>query len=529
MGYWSFYFFAKLFLYAGGYIGFHFWPNLGFAAFTALPARTRYWRIAKQLVALPLGAALLYYDSWLPPLARVLSQAGSLADFTLPYLVELAGRFLNLKVLATLAVLLGVYLVLRQRLRMSAFAFVAIFAAVAIPALQSWFSDGTAVTAAENQTATPAAALAAAPAATTADALNAALSSFYGNEATRRVEFKRIASDAPPYDIIFLHICSLAWDDISYVGLENSALLKRFDYLLTGFNSAASYSGPAAIRLLRGNCGETRHSELYKPAAPGCYLFDGLQQAGFEPHWLMNHDGHFGNFFSDVRDRGGLTIPLENDTAVDVSQHAFDGSPVYSDYAVLSRWWEKRQRMPAQHVVLYYNTISLHDGNHLVGKPSMSARDNYRLRLELFMSDIGRFLDQIKSSGRRVVVVMVPEHGAAARGDRMQIPGLREIPTEAITRVPLGVALIDGSADTKTPAPQQQTSDAPTSYLAMSELLARLTSGDPFAQSAPVTLADLPETAMVSENEGTVIMQAGSTFMMRTPDGAWSPYTGRDQ
>ena len=41
--------------------------------------------------------------------------------------------------------------------------------------------------------------------------------------------------------------------------LDNLALLSRFDFVFKNFNSAASYSGPAAIRVLRADCGQPTH------------------------------------------------------------------------------------------------------------------------------------------------------------------------------------------------------------------------------------------------------------------------------
>lgn len=38
-----------------------------------------------------------------------------------------------------------------------------------------------------------------------------------------------------------------------------------------------------------------------------------------------------------------------------------------------------------------------------------------------------------------MMVVVVPEHGGALKGDRMQISGLRDIPSPSITNVPAGV------------------------------------------------------------------------------------------
>src|SRR5262249_39716216 len=125
----------------------------------------------------------------------------------------------------------------------------------------------------------------------------------------------------------------------------------------------------------------------------------------------MNHDGHFGNFFADVRDRGGLTAALEDNSGATPAETAFDGTPVYSDYSVLSRWWTKRQANRAPRVALYYNSISLHDGNRV-----LNGGSSYGDRFASFSRDITRFLSLLRASGRNVVVVFIAEHGAALGG-----------------------------------------------------------------------------------------------------------------
>jgi hypothetical protein len=170
----------------------------------------------------------------------------------------------------------------------------------------------------------------------------------------------------------------------------------------------------------------------------------------------MNHDGHFGNFFADVRDRGGLAVPLADHSGATPAETAFDGTPVYGDYSVLSRWWARRLTNPAPRVVLYYNSISLHDGNRVLN----GADSSYRARFAIFTSDITRFLDLMRASRRRVVVVFVAEHGAALGGDRRQIPGLREIPTAAIAQVPVAIVLINAP---RAAAAAPTRIDAPTS------------------------------------------------------------------
>jgi len=521
MGWWSAYFFAKLLLFAGGYINFDVWWNLLFAVFTALPARNDRQKFTKDIIASVLSVVLLYHDSWLPPLGRVLSQAGALSDFTLPYLMELLGRFFNLKVVLQLNIMLAIYALLKRKLRMATFVFIGIFAVMLGPLFAQRVqaigrSDTNAMVTSR------AASTDVQPDIRTlsAGALNQQLKDFYAQEQHRQVRFSHVAADGAPYDIIILHVCSLSWDDLDDTGKRNDPLLQRFNVTFTHFNSAASYSGPAAIRLLRGNCGQTEHKSLYDTASPDCFVLDGLQAAGFVPQWLMNHDGHFGNFFADVRDRGGMPVRPEDNSGAGVEQRSFDGTPIYDDYSVLSRWWQKRQQNPAEHVVLYYNTISLHDGNKLESNGS----SDYAQRFDLFARDLNHFMDDVQRSGRHVIVIVIPEHGAALRGDRRQIQGLREIPTAAITHVPVGVTLINASVQSPINV------DVPISYLAVNEVLSRFIADNPFAKPSVVLdsyVSSLPQTESIAENEGTVVLSQGQQAMMRTPDGAWSAWDSR--
>jgi cellulose synthase operon protein YhjU len=520
MGLWSAYFIAKLLLYAGGYIGFNPWLNLLFAIFTALPPQNARQRFTKNVIAVPLGIMLLYHDSWLPPLARVLEQTHNLAAFTPEYLWELFLRFLNWKLLLAAVVLVFVYALARRKLRLSTFVFIAILVVLLRPdnpmPLEPALANATVPQAARQNSQA-----AIDPRNLREEALEGMLTDFYEKERLRQVRFAPLPGDDAPYDIVILHVCSLAWDDLNFVGDDNDPLLHRFDIVFDEFNTAASYSGPAAIRLLRGNCGQTPHRQLYESAKSDCLLIDGLQRVGFEPEWLMNHDGHFGDFFNDVRTHGAFPVEPEPPTGIKVVQHGFDGSPIYDDYGVLSNWWSKRLADPAPRVVLYYNSISLHDGNR-VGADKRPA--SYGGRLEKFSSDIRQFMDDMEASGRRAIVLFVPEHGAAVRGDRRQIPGLREVPTRAITHVPVGVRLINTSPGAMK---VRQRIEAPVSYLALNELLARLLADNPFAKSdlqLGSYTQNLPRTESVAENEGTTVMQIGDQSLVRMPDGEWTPW-----
>ena len=518
MGLWSFYFFGKLFLYFAKFIGFYFWPNLGFAAARLIPLRSRWLRVLRQVIAVPVGVALLYYDSWLPPFKRVLEQGGELSQFTLPYLLELLGRFLNPWVIAGLAAIFVVYWALGRWLRMSTLAVVGIVAVPLMLVLPNLHlqppSGGAAVT-----DSAPLVASRSEPA-TDAD-LNTALSSFYRAEVLRQVRFTRTEA---PFDIILVQICSMAWDDLVYAKQRDHSLLKHFDLLFDNFNSAASYSGPAATRLLRGTCGHQKHTELYRPASPGCYAFNGLIQAGFQPQFLMNHDGRFGNFVDTVRTGGGMTaLPVDNRKAP-VQLRSFDDSPVYDDLAILTQWWQQRVSSPEARVALYYNSVTLHDGNRAPDKPNASSREAYPERAKKLLDDIDKFLELIASSGRHAVVVFVPEHGAAMNGDRIQIPGLREIPSPSITHIPVGIKLV-GRLDPSAGA--TVAIHEPSSYLGLFELLSRFIAKSPFDSPGPALseyVRNLPQTESVAENEDNVVMRVGTRYLMRNLDLTWTEY-----
>ncbi|SFF53126.1 cellulose synthase operon protein YhjU [Fontimonas thermophila] len=510
MGFWSCYFLIALFLFYSGSIRFELWPNLVLFALVAWPLQMRVLRIARLCIAVPAAIALLYRQSHFPPFTRLLESSRNLAAFSWDYLLELVVRLINPAILGGTAVVVLLWLLLAHRLRMSTIALIGMLTTPLVPLAQALLHPPTVV-----------AGTAAEPVQTlTRETLTARLNTFFASEANRRVVFPGTVS-GPAFDIVVLHLCSLAWDDMKLVGMTDDRLIQRLNVLMTEFNTAASYSGPAAIRVLRGACGQPRHAALYDPPQPECQVFRQLERLGFAIHWEMNHNGVFGDFRGDVARNLGVAATIQLDPAAQVTQRAFDGLPILSDFDVLAHWWEKRLRMPAERVALFYNGASLHDGNRIEGYRPRDVNDSYARRLRSLLDDLNRFFDLVAQSGRRVVIVFIPEHGAALRGDRRQMSGLREIPTWAITHVPAGLALLGGS---DAPAPQQIV-DQPMSYLGLFELLSRLLADNPYASGGRLgpQLAGLPTTEPVAENEGTVVMRVGNRFQMRTPDGSWTP------
>ncbi len=514
MGLWDLYFIAKLYLYFGHFMGFHAWPNLAFALFLIAPVPGRLSRLkfVRRIVAFPVGIALFYYDTWLPPVRRVIQQTPELKGFTLPYLLELIGRFFNPWVVAGLVLAMVIYFFARKRLRISSFIFLAMLVLL-LPIGHAGLSSGPDGMDSANAAGDPG-----------SDAnLTTQLDAFFRNEAGRTVSFTPPAKTDAPFDIIFVQICSLSWDDIDFTKQRDNPIFRHFNIVFTDFNSAASYSGPAAIRLLRGSCGQPMHKALYAPPSSQCLTFDNLQRIGFEPEIALNHDGHYGGFLDeDIQVRGGLKATPFDTKDLPTYLQAFDGSPIHDDYAVLTAWWEKRVQSQAERVALYYNTISLHDGDQYQGRRSNSM-EIYPARLTQLFADLDNFFKTLQASGRKAVVVVLGEHGASIRGDKMQIAGLREIPTPRITTVPVGIKLVGFSDDHADPVIVSE----PTSYLAISKLLSEFIAVSPFGAnklSLEDYVRDLPSTEFVSQNEDIVVMKSGKQYFIHSRDADWVPY-----
>jgi len=522
MGAWNLYFTVALVLHCTGRIALNPWLNLLLAAAALAPAQLPVWRWLRVPVLVIAAGALLYYESFLPPLESLLREANGLSGFSTEYLSEILGRTIDPRLVLWCAALLAAGLALRQWLRISAFVVLALLVVPLVP-LSTPAGAGIDAGAAS---AGPSAAAATADedgetliTDTQPAALDAAVQRFFDEEAHRTLAFPRLGRDL---DLIILHICSLSWDDLRASGLLNHPLFGRFDVLFDRFNSAASYSGPAAIRLLRGTCGQSRHDALYDTASEDCLLVDRLQAAGFQPQLLMNHDGHYGHFRADLARHGGLEVDPQPSAGARVALRAFDGSPIGEDYDVLHGWWQRHRAAHASRVALYYNTISLHDGNRAPDDPGGWVA-SYPGRARRLLDDLAQFVDEVRASGAPAIIVFIPEHGAAVHAAPGQIAGLRQIPGPNITEVPVGLFL--SGLNVNAPLRPMHV-EASTSYLGLNEVLANLMA----AANSPSGRIDLAEVLarplvlpFVAENDGILVVRAGDGYRTRQPNGRWSP------
>lgn len=499
MGAWNFYFLAKLYLYFRGYLHLDFVLNLLFIIFLLIPvpAQLKGYRslaVLKNIFGGILGLLLLWHDSWLPPLGDVVSFVDQGGMPSKEYVLRFLMEFVNPFEIVALVSVLAVAILIRHRIRLTPVVFVLL---LIVPVREIGQHPG---------------------------GIEGDVRAFYRTESSRVVHFANSKTTAPDFDVIIIHICSLAWDDLKGAGLEADPFFKSFDYLFTDFNTVTTYSNPSAIRLLRANCGQTPHDALYREAPRDCYLIDALRSRGFETYFTMNHDGVYGHFSEQVKALAHLDAPL---LPVGLTPQAidFDGSAIFDDYDVLAKWWALRLKSPSAAAAVYYNTISLHDGAHWVNEKQWWKHDrtvHYREAALKLFEDVSRFFDLVASSGRKAVIIFVPEHGMALRGNILQVAGLRDIPFKPITRVPVGIKLI-GINSGHGNLPQRIVS-MPTSYLALSTLLASFTERTPFETGGMESrdrIARLPETEFLSENQGNRIFKKGVEYFLYGKEKKW--------
>jgi len=518
LGWWNLYFILKVMLYFLGRIDFHALENISFAGLLLIPLRNRFLIVARQIIAVPLGIWLFHYDSFLPPLDRLFAQLDQLLAFEPAYLLELLLRFVPGNALLALGLVTVAYYFAAKLFRVSVIVVLALFA-TGFQTVENSFP-----VAAIAQGPSQNAALATATDTGNDRNLNNYLNEFFANERSRQVPLQRSPDTNNRFDILFLSVCSLAWDDMEITGVTGHPLMQQFDIIFDQFNAATSYSGPALLRLSRASCGQPSHKALYESAAPECRLFENLARLGYQEALLMNHDGVFNSLLERTRQFSGIDAPLFPQDGLEVTQKAFAGSPVYSDLELLSRWWSARLQEQGKPVVALYNSATLHDGNRILHHKPVFGVESYRLRINTLFDELNQFIKQLQKSDRNIVVVLIPEHGGGLRGDKMQISGMREIPSPSITHIPVAVKLIGPGLQRRGAVARVPQA---TSHMSLAQLIDNIIEQGVFSGrnfSAADLARGMPETPSVSQNEGSTVIALDNQYFISLDNEDWSQY-----
>lgn len=524
LGVWNVYFIIAFALAAFGYIELNLLGNALLMAWLLLPVGPKWLRILRGTLGVAAAAVLLYSESWLPSVDSILANKGGIAGFSLLYMAEFALDFINVKMVGWgLLVFLGYFLV-RRYVRVTFFTIVYFLGAVTMPWVQSILPERAPVVTADAGGQTNEAAAPAKTGKADAKAVGEWYDAFLAYEHDRRARFPNGLSEKDtPFDILLLSICSVSNDDLAVSQLDQHPLFKEFNIRFDSFNAATAYSGPALLRLLNGACGQPSHSELYGERRPECEIMTRLGTLGYSQRLLMDHSGEYDNFLQSMRDKAGVTATLDN-AKYPTRYMGFDDEEIADSLAVLRHWQRTQVKSKAGRTATLINFIALHDGNRLPGR---GRAEPFKPRAQEMFDNIRTFLRELERSGRKTMVVIVPEHGAAVRGDKIQVPRLRDIPTMRISRVPVMVKFVGLKGMPNEPI--HVTGN--TSYLALTSLIGKTLETDYFSKDGGTVpleqlVHDLPQTNPVSENGTVQTLEYQGREYFRQNGGEWKPYGG---
>ena len=524
LGVWNVYFIIAFALAAFGYIELNHLGNALLMAWLLLPVGPKWLRILRGTLGVAAAAVLLYSESWLPGVDSILANKGGIAGFSLLYMAEFALDFINVKMVGWgLLVFLGYFLV-RRYVRVTFFTIVYFLGAVTMPWVQSILPERAPVVTADAGGQTNEAAAPAKTGKADAKAVGEWYDAFLAYEHDRRARFPNGLSEKDtPFDILLLSICSVSNDDLAVSQLDQHPLFKEFNIRFDSFNAATAYSGPALLRLLNGACGQPSHSELYGERRPECEIMTRLGTLGYSQRLLMDHSGEYDNFLQSMRDKAGVTATLDN-AKYPTRYMGFDDEEIADSLAVLRHWQRTQVKSKAGRTATLINFIALHDGNRLPGR---GRAEPFKPRAQEMFDNIRTFLRELERSGRKTMVVIVPEHGAAVRGDKIQVPRLRDIPTMRISRVPVMVKFVGLKGMPNEPI--HVTGN--TSYLALTSLIGKTLETDYFSKDGGTVpleqlVHDLPQTNPVSENGTVQTLEYQGREYFRQNGGEWKPYGG---
>lgn len=517
LGWWNVYFIAKLLAIGGSLTLLPAWDTL-LLIVLLWPVSSPALKLLRQVVCIPAGLAIFYAETWLPSPVTLWNNAKGLTGSSWDYLGQLAWNFINPTALAWLLVIVLAYLLLRNYVRVTVVTVAWFVCAVLFPIVHTAIAPSA-----------PAALLSAQrPTAEAGQADSATIAKWYGAflayERDRRVELPQQAREADePFDILFINVGSLSKDDLLTAGLTRHPVFAGFQIQFDRFNSATSLAPQAALRLLTSACGQPSNTDLMASRRPGCELFNKLDGLGFKPRLFMDHEGKTEGFVNALQTRAGFAALPEVNRSYPVRYVGFDGEPIADDLSVMRAWLRSvEDDLTTQRSVTLMNLMALHEGNR---SPTDASASQYAVRAKTFLDSLQSFFADLEKSGRKAMVILVPGEGAGLHGDRIQSAGMRDIPSVALTEVPVMVRFFGLTNLPRDPMHVAGT----TSYLALSTLVSRVVTSNYFSQPAgaiPMTdlVRGLPETSWVAETQAAAVLEYKGDVFVRLRGDSWQPY-----
>ncbi|KAA8735414.1 cellulose biosynthesis protein BcsG [Acinetobacter qingfengensis] len=512
---WGGYFLLKLILVMNEKLNFHVWENLLFAIILLLPIAQKKLKRIFNIIAFFIAIALFWYDSWLPGPASVFAHFSSLTDFSFEYIVSWLAKIVNWFQVLIIVILFYVWSILSISKRLSITMTIVVFLGFFFYLISDYLPKNILNTLSLGKNTQDQMVVE-----NNATNFSEILQNFYTQESNKQIIFPKVLPEnSQPFEILIISICSLSWADLETVGLKNHSFWNNFDVMFDQFNSGTSYSGPAALRLMHASCGQLPHDKLYSNDYAQCNLFSNLNNLGFSKEMMLDHNGQFdGGVLDTLKKYANMNPNMLSQTGLPVALQAFDGSPIYDDNSLFNKWLN---RPHTDRSITYANLLPLHDGNHYLGSNDQA---DYRDRTLTLFSALNNLINNLEKQHRKVVIVVVPEHGANLKGSNIQMTGLRDIPSYDITHVPVAIRFtgLAGKHPEKTINIEQ-----PSSYNVLSEIIYRVVDGKIFNGNNinwQLLVQDLPQTMPISENENSKVVTINQRSFFSTNNLQWVLY-----
>jgi cellulose synthase operon protein YhjU len=513
------YFFVRFFLYFSSYTSFSIIPNAALLLCGAVRFNNLFLRSLHYTLITVMAVFLFYYDSYLPGFEQILTSIHENHDIEIiDSLLQMI--FTSLILIICFIVIIVVFLsdVVHVYTVLAV-----IFAIIGIQSISPFMinqlqAETTASTAENTGTSSD---LVPQIGDKTAANIEKYSQDIFAKEASRLISMPyELPANFESFDILMVNICSMATDDIAASNQLNNELFSKFDIYFDSFNSATSYSTPATLRLLLSNCGHRTEHELYSEVKKECQLLTAMERIGYQIYVFFDHNGIYGSYKQTLHDLAGLPDNIYPLNKLNTRYTSFDGTTISADDDVFRAFVNIADKSSGQ-IFGFMNLISLHDGNHILGEKHSAP---YYPRLKTMLSDLSALVEMLSKRKRNTMLMIVPEHGAAIRGDKMQIARLREIPTDTITTVPVMVKFFGVDY----PVTKHHLK-GPHSYLAISELIKRAIENNVFSKEHATAniddiVTDLPMQSFIAESTNALFLNFKGTSMYKLKGEEWAEY-----
>lgn len=520
--FWNGFYIFKILMYFFLLIDFNLPLNtMLFAATHAHFQRRRIQKYYRIIIAI-LCLALLYHDSYLPSIKQIIAQRSNLTGFSLSYIAEFMLDFINFKLIGMFALAIVLVKTASLYLRGTTCVILCFILTqfVSSDTLLKNFTKESNVTVNTNFILKNKDLIAQRGTFNNTN-LNRYLEAFTKKEDSRSIEVSySLESSFEPFNIVLFTIDNVANQDLSTFNANDVYALKRFNLYLTGFNSVTTDFNESKLRLFQSICGQKKQDILLDKRNDKCSLLKMIEQLGYDTVAFFNSQKEL----NTIADKIGKYTHFPDNinpyvTKPRVLYKGTDRKDIYNDEDIFNSYI----RYVGSSDLLSFAYI--HSSSLLNGNKDNNFEVSYEEKLTSLLVRINKFMDRLDELGKPTLFIMVPTAGAALKGDKTQLKGMRAIPSDNITNTTVMIKFC-GIKN----APQTVSLNDPVSYQSIAYIIAKSVSSNVYSEKYPLSLEafseDIPRTELVGETDSHYFIKYKNKYFYKTTESGsnWKEY-----